>query len=174
MNAHVAFAAPIKLGDRQEQFCQRIVEGKSHAEAYRLAYGVGQTSSESAGPRLFGSVRVQARIAQIRAYNAAAERVTLPFLTAGLLEAYRLGMATGQASAASQAMLGVAKLHGFMIDRHQVDVAVRRPSPSPESPDEMLESDWVSKHGLLDLSPATDATSDMLTSDVSSEGSEPS
>jgi len=144
MNAH----SPIKLTDRQEQFCQQIAGGSSYTKAYRTVYGASQRQAESNGSRMMRSDRVQARIAQIRADNAATQRVTLPFLTAGLRRAGDLAERTGQASAMSQSYMGIAKLHGFLIDRQQVDLLVRKPSAEPSSPDEMDETEWLSRHGL--------------------------
>jgi phage terminase small subunit len=144
MNAHT----PIILGDRQEQFCQQILEGKSATEAYVIAYGVSRKSAEASGPRLSGNVRVQARIAQLRAFEAAARRVSLPFLTGALYRIADKAEGSGQHSAAVQAMMGVAKLHGLLIDRVQADLMVRRPSASPESPDEMSEEQWLALHGI--------------------------
>ncbi len=140
MNAH----APIKLGDRQEQFCLLIVEGKSANQAYLAAYdGVKKTSAEACASRLLANAKVKARIEQIRADNAANSRVSVPFLTGLLMDAYRLGMSTKQSSAASQAVLGIAKLHGLLIDKQQVDMVIRKPSASPESPDDMSEAQWL-------------------------------
>ncbi len=64
-----------------------------------------------------------------------------------LLKAYDLGMAEKQASAASQAAMGIAKLHGYLIEKHQVDAIVRRPSALPDGPDEMSEADWLEQFG---------------------------
>jgi hypothetical protein len=45
--------------------------------------------------------------------------------------------------------MGVAKLHGLLVDRQQVDLLVRRPSASPEAPDEMSEADWLAHHAPI-------------------------
>lgn len=145
MNVHL----PIILTDRQEQFCQQILIGKSGAEAYRIAYGASQKASESNGSRLMASDRVQARIDQLRAFESAARRVSLPFLTGALYRVAGLAEGSGQHSAAVQALMGVAKLHGLLVDRQQVDLLVRRPSASPEAPDEMSEADWLAHHAPI-------------------------
>jgi phage terminase small subunit len=143
---------PIKLPYRQEQFCQHIHSGKSQTEAYKLAYGVSGLVAAANSSRMIKGAKVSARLAQIRADSAAASQIDLPFLTKGLLVAYRLGLRTNQSSAASQAMLGIAKLHGFLIEKHQIDAVVRRPAASPDSPDEMSESKWLQDYGpVLDL-----------------------
>jgi len=148
MNAHSTPTLPIRLTDRQEQFCQQILSGKSQAEAYRIAYGAGQKASEANGSRLIASDRVKARIEQLRQFEAAAQRVSLPFLTAGLYRIAGKAEEAGQHSAAVQAMLGVAKLHGFLIDRTQSELIVRAPSASPTSPDEMTEAQWLAAHSI--------------------------
>jgi hypothetical protein len=145
MNVH----APIKLGDRQEQFCQQILSGKSYAEAYRIAYGASQSASEANGPRLIRSDRVQARIAQLRADWAAAERVTIPFLTRELFATAAEARAALQHGAAVSAYTTIGKMHGLLTDKLQVDVAIRKPSALPDSPDDMTETAWLESAGLV-------------------------
>ena len=54
--------------------------------------------------------------------------------------------ALGQGSAALQGYQLVAKLHGLLIDRQQTDVLIRKPSASPESPDDMDADAWLSQY----------------------------
>jgi hypothetical protein len=51
--------------------------------------------------------------------------------------------ALGQGSAAIQAYQLVAKLHGLLVDRVQTDVLVRKPSASPDSPDDLSAEEWL-------------------------------
>jgi len=150
MNAHSLPLAPVILTDRQEQFCQHILGGKSQTEAYRLAYGASLKACEAHGARLVRTGKVQARLEQLRAHNAAARRVSLPFLTDGLLDAAAIAKRTNQASAMAQAYMGIAKLHGFLIDKSQTELIIRRPSMEPTSPDEMTEEQWINQHALVD------------------------
>ena len=138
----------IRLPDRQERFCVLIVQGLSQTDAYLKAYN--STSNAVAAvnsSRMIRRAKIKDRIAQLREEIDAAQRVSLPFLTRGLLRAAGLAEGSGNPAAMAQAYLGVAKLHGFLIDRQQVDLMVRRPSPSPESPDEMTEEAWLAAHG---------------------------
>ena len=144
MNAY----APIILGDRQEQFCQQFLAGKSQTEAYKIAYSAGQKVAEANASRLLRNARVVARIDQLRAQASAAQRVSLPFLSGLLIRAYEISERTNQGSAAAQAAMGLAKLHGFLIDRQQTELLIRKPSAEPLSPDEMSETEWLSQHGL--------------------------
>jgi len=54
--------------------------------------------------------------------------------------------ALGQGSAAVQAMMGAAKLQGLIVDKVQSDVLVRKPSASPESPDDMSPEQWLGEY----------------------------
>ena len=142
--------APIILTDKQEKFCLLIVEGKSGREAYRIAYGQKRPQhADVCASRTLRSIKVQQRIAQLRAGEAAALRVTVQSVTEMLVKAYDLGMAEKQVSAASQAAMGLAKLHGFLIERHQVDAVIRKPSMDANSPDEMTEEQWIEEHGIV-------------------------
>jgi hypothetical protein len=135
--------APVILNARQELFAQAVAAGKPASPAYREIYGCSLKASEAHGPRLVGNGRVKARIAQLLAQNAAAQSVTIEFITKNLIDVYRLAVVEKQANAAVQAMMGVAKLHGLIVDKVQADVLIRKPSASPESPDDMSAEDWL-------------------------------
>lgn len=145
MNAH----APIILGNRQEQFCQQILSGKSVTEAYRIAYGAKDKTASEAGSRLSRNIKVVARLEQLKAHEAAARRITLPFLTRELLDTAWEARAIGQHGAASSCYTTIGKMHGLLTDKLQVDVAIRKPSASPDSPDDMTESAWLESAGLV-------------------------
>jgi hypothetical protein len=78
--------------------------------------------------------------------NAAAQSISVQSVTRMLVKTYDLAMAEKQASAAAQAALGVAKLHGLLIDRVQADLLIRKPSASPDGPDEMDADEWLSSY----------------------------
>ena len=146
---------PIILRDRQERFCVLIVEGKSAREAYALAYKKKipadtaiSSPIDACASKLLKIAKVQLRISQIRAYEAAANRVSLQSLTEMLSAAYHNAIRDKQHSAAVQAGMGLAKLHGYLVDKHQVDAIVRRPSINPDSPDAMTEDAWLAEFGV--------------------------
>ena len=68
-------------------------------------------------------------------------------LTKMLVDTYNLAILTKQASAAAQSVMGLAKLHGMIIDKTQVDALVRKPSPDPSAESEMSEDDWLAQYG---------------------------
>ena len=59
----------MKLSDSQRKFCQLVVEGLSHTEAYLKAYArcTSRESASAAAPRLLGNVRVKQEIDRLRA-----------------------------------------------------------------------------------------------------------
>ena len=63
------------------------------------------------------------------------------------------------------AVMGLAKIHGLIIDKQQAEVLVaRRPTLDPNAPGEMAEADWLasirnlSKAPLIDLMPESQAS----------------
>jgi hypothetical protein len=152
MTAHIPIA-PVILSDKRERFIRGIIQGLSQRAAYQAVYpNASPAAADAAASRLLRMNKVQARLEQIRQAEAAAAKIDLPYLTGLLTASYRLGLQTNQSSAATQAAMGLAKLHGFLIERHQIDAVVRRPASSPESPDEMSESKWLEDYGpILDL-----------------------
>jgi pullulanase/glycogen debranching enzyme len=59
-----------------------------------------------------------------------------------LLAAFDLSRAEKQGSAASQAALGIAKLHGLLIDKTHLETTLRKPAAAPDAADEMTEAEW--------------------------------
>jgi hypothetical protein len=99
---------------------------------------------------------VQARKAEIIAQRHAARPISVERLSADLLAVAAESRALGQGSAAVAALMGAAKLNGLIVDKVQQDVLVRKPSASPESPDEMSAEQWL---GLVSSGlPTTDKT----------------
>jgi hypothetical protein len=140
--------APIKLNARQEAFAVEIANGSPASVAYAKVYPGGSHNHEIRGSQLLKVVKVRDRIFQLRRYQSAATRITLPFLTSQLLEIAQLATEAAQYNAAQSAVLGIAKLHGFMVDRSLVEVSLRKPAATPESPDEMDEAQWLRDYGL--------------------------
>jgi hypothetical protein len=63
----------------------------------------------------------------------------------------------------------VAKLHGLLIDRQQTDVLIRKPSASPESPDDMAADEWLSQYAVTNQiakEPEPEPAETLNTSDI--------
>lgn len=113
----------MKLTEQQERFCRLIVEGKSQREAY-LGAGYNPSNdnaTDAAASRLLSAVKVQARIAELRAPVTKRMQITLESITEMLREDRELARQNNQASAAVAAAMGIAKLHGFAPDKVEIE-----------------------------------------------------
>lgn len=125
----------MKLTNQQEKFAQDVASGKSQAEAYRIAYPKSQKWKDESvwakASHLMGNAKVQARVSELRAEHAKANKVTVETLLAELEEARQAALQaeTVQASAATAATMGKAKLLG--LDKQVIDLTSSDGSMSP-------------------------------------------
>jgi len=132
-----------------------VAMGASLGEAYR------QAGYQSQGNRIYEKASQLAKLGKIRdrteAIRVQRERaslataiVTAQSVSAMLAEVFRNATADKQHGAAATAAMGMAKLHGLLIDK-QEDVT-RRASRDPRAPREMTIDGWledVQSQGLL-------------------------
>lgn len=102
---------PKLSNNRHEAFAQHLATGMSATEAYEKA---GYTPSQPNSARLTSNDMVQSRVAELQ--NRGAERVvvTLESLTKELEDARDLAIKNKQPSAAVSAIMGKARLFGFI------------------------------------------------------------
>ena len=143
------------LKPAQEMFLILLVEqGFSATQAYGQAYPTCKPSALPAcSSRLLKNAKVLARKAELEAQKAvvsrAATRVTAELITRELLEVARLAKQDKQLGAASAALMGVAKIHGMLVEKHQVDALIRRPTTAISGPDQMTELQWLQDFGTV-------------------------
>ena len=144
-----------KVRPKQEQFLWFVVEGMPATRAYAEAYGQHLSEATCAvnASKLLKQTKVVARRNELIAARHARTPVSVEFLSRELLAISGEARALGQGSAAVAAMMGVAKLHGLLVDKVQMDALVRKPTESPEAPAEMSEEDWLTKYGVVNLQP---------------------
>ena len=144
-----------KVNAKQEQFLWLVVEGMPQERAYASIYGEAKSREVCAtnASRLLTKANVIARRQELIEQRRAEQPITVKFLTTELLGVATQAKALGQAAAASGALMGIAKLHGLLVDKMQVDALVRKPTESPEAPAEMSEEDWLTKYGVVNLQP---------------------
>lgn len=115
------------LTPKQEKFCQVAVETGNYNEAYRQAYGQFNNMNTNSAKRQAVILSQQPEIAQEidRLREAARERhsVSVDTVTLELEDARMVAMDGGNASAAVQASMGKAKLHGLLVDKQQIQGA---------------------------------------------------
>lgn len=116
-----------KLTIKQEKFARQYVgpcEGNA-SEAYRKSYAASNMSAEAIrveACRLLERPNVSLMIDQLKAEQADQNAITIEEITAGLRRAAESAAAAGQQSAATQALLGLAKLGGLLVEKRQVQV----------------------------------------------------
>src|SRR6187399_1973491 len=136
------------LTPKQEQFARLLATGLTQADAYR------QAGFKSTGPHVHENAstlakveKVSKRVAEFRRnLMPAAVRaivVTQASVTAMLAAAYEDAMQLGQPGAATNAAMGIAKLHGLLVDKFE-DVT-RKPGRSPDVPVEIEVEHWVNE-----------------------------
>jgi hypothetical protein len=138
---------------KQEQFLWLVVDGLPASRAYAEVYGQDKSKAvcEAAASRLLTNVKVVSRRQELIAAKAQRQPITVEYLSRELLAVAGESRSLGQGSAAAQAYMGVAKLHGLLVDRVQADVLVRKPSSSPESPDDLSAEEWLNQYASSKL-----------------------
>jgi phage terminase small subunit len=118
-----------KLTIKQENFCQVYVQKASGFEAYRLAYdvqpGTKAVTVRVSASKLLKEPHIQHRIEQLREKVRKRHQLKIDDIMAELDENRDLALKERQASAATMATMGKAKVAGFLIDKMQVDVTLR-------------------------------------------------
>ena len=109
-----------KLTIKQEKFAQKYIELGNASEAYRQSYNASNMLDKSIWEKaseLLNSVKVSARVAELREQHVQRHNVTVDSLTQELDEARLLSLAEMQLSTAVSATMGKAKLHGLLTDK---------------------------------------------------------
>jgi phage terminase small subunit len=120
--------APTKLTPKQEAFAQAYVETGNASEAYRRAYdaeGMKPDVISVKASELLRNGKVAVRVEALQAKHAKRHDITIDALTEQLLEDRRLAYRVEQPGAAVSATMGLAKLHGLVVDRAKVDADLR-------------------------------------------------
>ena len=107
------------LNPRHEAFARGLVAGKTADQAYVDA---GYKRDRRNAARLTTNDDIASRVGELQAENRERLHVTVTSITRQLQEDRDLAYKQGQAAAAVQATVNLAKLHGFMVDRRQVQV----------------------------------------------------
>jgi len=111
-----------KLTPKQEAFIRAYLETGNASEAYRRAYITGKMKPSTIwrnAHALLGNNKVATRLAELQSAAQKRHDVTLDSITAFLFEDRELARERGQSGAAVAATMGLAKLHGLIIDRSE-------------------------------------------------------
>ena len=109
---------------KQEAFCHAYLETSNASEAYRRAYDVGATTKPEViwvkACEVLKNGKVAVRIAELQAEHAKRHAVTIDSLTQMLREDRELARKEGEPNAAVNAVMAIAKLHGHVVERKNV------------------------------------------------------
>lgn len=126
-----------------------IVKGETQSTAYEQAgYSLkSNTVAAVAASNLLKNPNIQKQINDLRARLAEKTLIDLDGLTRDLLQIRSAAMAAGSYGPAVSAMVAVAKMHGFVVERSEVKV-LHRPAPLPTKVLELSEDDWIRRFGV--------------------------
>lgn len=116
------------LTQKQENFCLAYVESSNGSEAYKVAYSAGKMKEESIrveAAKMLADPKIALRVAELRAVCVEKTAITVDDLIKELEEARQAALSaeTPQASAATAATMGKAKLLG--MDKQIIDMNQR-------------------------------------------------
>ena len=135
----------MNLTDKQEKFCQKVVELSNNSEAYRCAYDTSRMKDASVhrkAKELMDNVKISARLEQLRMELRERYKLTVDDLIKELEEARQTALScdTPQTSAAVSSTMGKAKLLG--LDKQVLEISGPNGAPiqTQDVPDEELEA----------------------------------
>ena len=111
-----------KLTSKQETFALAYIETGNASEAYRRAYAAGKMKPETVNRKakeLLDNGKITARVAELQAGHQERHDVTVDSLTEELEDARSLATKNEQPSAVVSAVMGKAKIHGMLTDKHE-------------------------------------------------------
>jgi phage terminase small subunit len=135
------------LNSRQERFAQNLVaNGMNATAAYRAAGYAGKTeaTARAGASELLTNPNVAARISELQQLAAKRHAKTVDTIMADLDQLRDLAIENGQTAAGVAAVMGAAKILGFITDRQQIEAVVHRPAPGPGTEKGMIlsEAEW--------------------------------
>jgi len=104
------------MNNKQQRFVDEYLIDLNATQAATRA-GYSAKTAYVQGPRLLENVGVTAAIRAAQAEHREHTKVTIESLTEKLRAAYDVAEKNGQAASMVQASMGLAKLHGYLVDR---------------------------------------------------------
>ena len=126
-----------QLTRKQQRFVQEYtIDLNATAAAKRAGYS--EKTAYSVGHEILKKPEIAVAIQAAQAEHRERTKVTVDGLTEDLRAAYDLAEKNGQSSAMTQAALGIAKLHGMLVDKQQ-QLEPRADDMTPDALAEELE-----------------------------------
>jgi hypothetical protein len=127
---------PVLSNPKHEMVAQGLAKGMGQLEAYAAA---GYKPNESHASRLVSNGILRARVAELQERVAKKVEFTLADMVAQVDEDREFARLQGQASAATAASMGKAKLLGMLVDKAEIDVRHHYDDMSEEELDRELQ-----------------------------------
>jgi hypothetical protein len=127
---------PVLSNPKHEMVAQGLAKGMGQLEAYAAA---GYKPNESHASRLVSTGKVRARVTELQERVAKKVEFTLADMVAQVDEDRAFARQQGQASAATAASMGKAKLLGMLVDKAEIDVRHHYDDMSEEELDRELQ-----------------------------------
>lgn len=111
------------LTPKQEAFAKAYVETGNASEAYRTAYsadGMKPATVNREAKALTENPKIATRLAELQKRAQKRHDITIDTLTDMLKEDRKLARELEQSSAAVSAVMGLAKIHGLIVDKAQI------------------------------------------------------
>lgn len=111
------------LTPKQEAFANAYLETGNASEAYRRAYdadAMKETAIHVNASKLLKNTKVALRLSELQKRAQKRHDITIDTLTDMLKEDRELARNLEQTSAAVSAVMGLAKIHGLILDKAQI------------------------------------------------------
>lgn len=108
------------LTPKQEKFCLVFHATSNATEAYRKAYrtkNMAEDTINNQAYKLKQNPHIAARLEDLKKEDRERNKITIESLTSELEEARKLSIGFEQMSAAINAIMGKAKLHGLLVEK---------------------------------------------------------
>lgn len=134
----------------QENFAQSIASGLSYQKAYTAAGYKGQFPWRH--QKQVFTDKVKHRIFEIRQSAAVATKQTIEQLLGELDDARMLAMVDRQPGAVVQAIMGKAKLLGYLIDKSEIELhMLSKPAKEPGTIIDMSVEEWQERFNVTQI-----------------------
>lgn len=112
---------------KQEAFAKFYVETGNASEAYRRAYNAGTASQPIIATRAYevlNNRKVAVMVQQLKDASAKRHAITVDTITEMMIEDRLQAKDLGQTAAAISANMGLAKIHGLIIEKRETTLKV--------------------------------------------------
>lgn len=113
----------MELTPKQEAFCLAYIETGNASEAYRRSYdtkSMKDTTVNREAKALLDNPKITTRLRAIQQATRERHEITIERLTDMLIEDREMARKNDQSAPAIAAVMGLAKLHGLIVDKQQV------------------------------------------------------